>query len=137
MVNTDISLGDDYPSGWRKANYSGVFSVEWILTMMFKFVHLLVFPPREQRIRMCVVWPEVYQKSLTTAFYDSTIPSSSINSPYVAGLSITYGSPRQHIWTYATESYDHLNQYNSETNFICPCANGVVRVDHLTLLMQG
>ena len=53
MVNTDISLGDDYPSGWRKANYSGVFSVEWILTMMFKFVHLLVFPPRNN-VSECV-----------------------------------------------------------------------------------
>ena len=24
MVNTDISTGDDYPSGWGKANYSSV-----------------------------------------------------------------------------------------------------------------
>ena len=23
MVNINISAGDDYPSGWRKANYSG------------------------------------------------------------------------------------------------------------------
>ena len=65
-----------------------------------------------------------YQKSIRTAFYDSTFPSSSIESPYVAGVSVTYGSPRQHIWTYATVRYHHLTQNDSEINFICPCANG-------------
>ena len=39
-----------------------------------------------------------YQKGITTAFYYSTFPSSSIESPYVVGLSITYGNPRQHIY---------------------------------------
>ena len=28
------------------------------------------------------------------------------------------------MWTYATGRYDHLTQNNSETSFICPCANG-------------
>ena len=33
-----------------------LLSVEWTLvTMIFKFVHLLLFPPMEQVIRMCVV----------------------------------------------------------------------------------
>ena len=49
--------------------------------MMFKFVYLLVFPPMEQVIRMCVV-TSGYQKGITTVFYDSTFPSSSIESPY-------------------------------------------------------
>lgn len=40
--------------------------------------------------------------------------SLTIDSYYVNGLSITYGSPRQHIWTYANGDYD--NGGNS-----CPC----------------
>ena len=60
-INTKISAGDDCPSRWRKANYYGViFCIEWTLViMMFKFVHLLVFPSMEQVIRMCEIYPEV------------------------------------------------------------------------------
>ena len=39
-------------------------------------------------------------------------------------LLITYGALCQHTWTHATRRYDHLTQYDSETNFICPYANG-------------
>ena len=40
----------------------------------------------------------------------------SINPPYVEGVSITHGSPRAHIWTYAADI--------SETGIQCPCDNG-------------
>ena len=40
----------------------------------------------------------------------------SINSPYVEGVSITYGNPRAHIWTYAAAL--------SEISNSCPCDNG-------------
>ena len=42
-----------------------------------------------------------------------------INSYYVDGMSITYGSPRKHIWTYAVGLSDDHN-YNGVYN--CPCA---------------
>ena len=42
-----------------------------------------------------------------------------INSYYVDGMSITYGSPRKHIWTYAVGLSDDHN-YNG--NYNCPCA---------------
>ena len=43
--------------------------------------------------------------------------AETIDGVYAAGLSITHGSPRQHIWTFATG--------NSETsNDACPCAGG-------------
>lgn len=50
------------------------------------------------------------------AFFSST---HSIDSPYVDGVSITYGNPRQHIWTFAGTWDD------TQTNptFICPCTN--------------
>ena len=43
----------------------------------------------------------------------------SINSPYVDGISITHGSPRQHIWTLMGGLRD-----NFTTAYECPCNSG-------------
>ena len=42
---------------------------------------------------------------------------NSINAPYVDGISITRGSPRQHVWTYT--AYWHEGRTTSR--YICPC----------------
>ena len=58
---------------------------------------------------------KAYQKGLTDAFQSKT---QSIDGHYVEGISITLGSPRKHVWTYAaglSDDYDY-KQYN------CPCA---------------
>ncbi len=57
-----------------------------------------------------------YQYYNTDAFQPST---NDINSHYVDGVSITYGNPRRHIWTYASGLSDNLN-YKNVPN--CPCA---------------
>ena len=58
-----------------------------------------------------------YQFATPDAFNIST---SDIDSYYVDGVSITYGSnPRQHIWTYAGGSAETLL-----STFGCPCNNG-------------
>ena len=45
-----------------------------------------------------------------------------IDDPYVDGLSITYGFPRQHIWTYAAAVREGpINGANIDSN--CPCAS--------------
>ena len=54
-----------------------------------------------------------YQKRIPDAF---KVSLQSINDPYVDGISITLGSPRQHVWTYAATGSDGLNSGN------CPCA---------------
>ena len=100
-----------------------LLSVEWTLVTMIFVCSSATFSTNGTSYQNVCGMARGYQKGITPAFYDSTSPLSSINSPYVAGLSITYGNPRQHIWTYATGRYDHLNQHSSETNFICPCAN--------------
>ena len=56
-----------------------------------------------------------YQKGSPDGFQ----PPDDINSYYVDGMSITYGSPRKHIWTYAVGISDDHN-YNG--NYNCPCA---------------
>ena len=67
-----------------------------------------------------------YQYGVPLAFYQYDMsPSLTINNNYVAGISITRGTPRQHIWTLAAE----LSERNEppDSNFpklICPCTAG-------------
>ena len=42
----------------------------------------------------------------------------SINDAYVEGVSITHGSPRSHIWTYAADTSE------TSSSIYCPCDNG-------------
>ena len=55
-----------------------------------------------------------YQKGTTEGFDAS---SANINDAYLHGISITHGSPRQHIWSYvAGKAEDAITRYR------CPCA---------------
>ena len=45
--------------------------------------------------------------------------SATINNRYVDGVSLTYGNPRQHIWTFANA----LDEYPWLYNHKCPCTN--------------
>ena len=60
-----------------------------------------------------------YQIGTTNAFfaygYDSTV---TLDSYYVDGVSITHGSPRQHIWTFVA-ARDEI----SSDSHVCPCTN--------------
>ena len=42
-----------------------------------------------------------------------------IDGAYVDGLSLTYGNPRQHIWTFANVLDEYPHYFNSK----CPCTN--------------
>ena len=48
----------------------------------------------------------------------TSLTSRSLDGVYVDGISITYGNPRKHVWTYAVGSSDDYNY--TQTN--CPCA---------------
>ena len=56
-----------------------------------------------------------YQIGATNAFLRS--PQSSIDSYYVDGVSLTHGSPRQHIWTFAAARSEDDTHLVSN----CPC----------------
>ena len=59
-----------------------------------------------------------YGKATPDAFHTLDAGGRSIDSNYVDGISITYGTPRKHIWTLAVGlSKDH--QYKP---YNCPCA---------------
>ena len=60
-----------------------------------------------------------YQYYAPHAFYDyHNNGQTTLDSAYVSGLSVTYGSPRSHIWTFAAGS---SKDYNFSSNN-CPCA---------------
>jgi len=69
-------------------------------------------------------YPYVFAHNRTTGnipsgYYRSHVYSKTVNGVYVDGVSITLGSPRKHIWTYAAGvSDDHGYRY-----FNCPCAS--------------
>ena len=62
-----------------------------------------------------------YQKGETDAFHAYRhIGQTTIDGYYGDGLLITYGNPRQHIWTYVVGFYDD----RTHTTANCPCAIG-------------
>ena len=61
-----------------------------------------------------------YHYYSTDAFKQVGADITDINSHYVDGVSITYGNPRRHIWTYASGFSDDTSYGNGVYN--CPCA---------------
>ena len=59
-----------------------------------------------------------YQDGATDAFeaYDDGLVTT-IDGAYVSGVSLTHGSPRQHIWTFAAG----FSEYHPNRNDVCPC----------------
>ena len=56
-----------------------------------------------------------YGISTNDAFYRPT--AVDINSAYLDGISITYGNPLKHLWSYATSAF------TSNAPYTCPCIN--------------
>ena len=61
-----------------------------------------------------------YQQKSPDAFYPYIHGGqTTIDSYYVDGISLTHGSPRNHVWTFAAA----LHEYNSHRDSVCPCTN--------------
>ena len=58
-----------------------------------------------------------YQLGSTDSFGGAGL---SIDSYYLEGVSVTYGSPRQHIWSFA----NGLDEVLSVPQYTCPCVTG-------------
>ena len=52
---------------------------------------------------------------------DGITSQFTIDQPYVDGISITHGNPRNHIWSYAAGASEH-NRHCPHIN--CPCSGG-------------
>ena len=51
---------------------------------------------------------------------DGFFPSETIDQPYADGISVTYGTPRNHVWTFAATVSEGGA---SHTPNLCPCAS--------------
>ncbi|XP_065914398.1 uncharacterized protein [Dysidea avara] len=110
ITDMNITNGDECPHGWKKitspvaacrasSDDDGCYSAQFS-------THQVPY----SRVCGMVIG---YQKGSTDAFQPS---SNSIDDPYVDGVSITYGTPRKHIWTYA------LGYNEAGGIYSCPCA---------------
>ena len=117
MKIADVSNGGSCPNGWSRitspvaactapSNNAGCYSA-----------HFTTYNIPYSRVCGMAVG---YQKGSTDAFASFRYSSRSINGPYVDGVSITYGSPRKHIWTYAIGISDKHDSSPDLPN--CPCS---------------
>ena len=60
---------------------------------------------------------QYYSPDAVNTYYGSN--HNNLNGDYVDGISITRGSPRQHIWTLMAGNYENNDVYGS---YNCPCA---------------
>jgi len=119
IVNIDISAGDECPSGWRKFTDGGV-SFCRVVSDGFYSCSSTKFSTNGKSYKRVCGRARGYHKGYVLGFAAYTNRDQGIDGYYTDGLSITYGNPRQHIWTYATGAYDSRSsfQYN------CPCRGG-------------
>ena len=65
-----------------------------------------------------------YQYASPDAVSNGRSNHNNLNGDYVDGVSITHGSPRQHVWTLIASLYETSTYY---LNAICPCATGATQ----------
>ena len=70
-----------------------------------------------------------YQYGSTDAIQKEGANHDNIDSYYVDGISLTHGSPRQHIWTFIAGL--HENTPNAYANLLCPCATGSTQLPNV------
>ena len=113
IAGVDISAGDDCPTGWNRSSFNGI---NFCRTPNDNGgCYSTFFSASGASYQHVCGRARGYQKGSPDAFSYGT----PLIDRYVDGLSITYGDPRQHIWTYAAGLTD--NQDSSCCN--CPCAS--------------
>ena len=100
------------PYPWREYNANGVRACGRLVTNCYSVNYT---SNGRQYSRVCgrVIG---YQIGSTDVFLNR---QRGIDSDYVDGVSITHGSPRTHIWTYAAGASDNL--VSGDEVFSCPC----------------
>ena len=124
MKIADIRKGDTCPSGWTRynSNYctggpaAGCHSTHFS-TNSTRYDKVCGKAVGYQKGTMDAFFPYAYAHGKVNSYTPAT-SSRSLDGVYVDGISITTGSPRKHVWTYAVGVSD---DYNYPT-FNCPCA---------------
>ena len=110
------------PSGWNLTTYSKRTCGK--VNTLYLTCDSVFFPVSGGNYTSVCGSIRAYQYGQVDAFqayHDGFV--SSINGAYVAGVSLTHGSPRQHIWTFAAaRSETHTNDEG------CPCNGARVTI---------
>ncbi|XP_065884686.1 uncharacterized protein [Dysidea avara] len=124
IVNINISAGDACPNGWREETNSGV-SFCRLDSDTGSTCSSAYFSTNGTSYQRVCGRAKGFQKGETLAFHGDSFTGASsqtsIDGYYADGLLLTYGSPRQHIWTYAAGSFDNRTDGDFRT-YNCPCA---------------
>ena len=117
MVYLDMT--DPYtncPSGWQLTGHSKT-TCGGVSTDSGRSCDSVFFPVSGGAYTSVCGRIKGYQNRRTGAFQDyHNGHATTIDEPYVSGVSLTHGSPRQHIWTFAASAT------SSHTNIeACPC----------------
>ena len=116
IAKIDISAGNDCPTGWIKAEQSG-YSFCRVVSNDSNVCSSVYFSTHGMTYQRVCGRARGYQKGHSIGFRGITT-TSTIDSSYLSGLSITYDSnPRQHIWTYVT-GFSEIYHFP----YNCPCA---------------
>ena len=121
IAHFDISAGDPCPSGWRRDTTSTVSYCRVINDTGHNVCSSTSFSTSGESYQKVCGKARGYQQGWVHSFlsyhHDSQVVD--INDAYLDGLSITYGHPHQHIWSYVAGRFDN---HTSIAN--CPCAIG-------------
>jgi len=108
IASFNITAGDNCPSPWVKNTYNGV---SYCIASTNAGCYSVSYSTNGASYQRVCGRARAYQKGSPDGFLDN----NNIDSNYFDGLSITHGSPRQHIWTYAVGL-----TYSAR----CPCSGG-------------
>ena len=112
VVDVDMNRDDTCPGTWHK-----IFSPRRLCLGYIAGCASAQFDVKGVNYEHICGQAKGYQKGNMNAFASQ---SPSVDSVYVDGISITVGSPRKHVWTYAVGRSDGYDYSTSKIN--CPCA---------------
>ena len=118
IASFNITAGDDCPSPWVKSSHNNVSFC--IPASTAAGCYSVNYSTNGMSYQKVCGRASGYQKGSPDGFASYTDVFD-----YFEGLSITHGSPRQHIWTYAVGLTDSGNYPNVQYN--CPCTSPTYR----------
>jgi len=116
IININTSAGGDCPSGWLRDIYSGISFCCLVSDNTFTCsgANFSINGTSYQRV---FGRARGYQKGVLHTVYGYHIHGNNIDHVYADGLLITYGHPRNHIWSYVNGHYDN----RAYSFYNCPC----------------
>ena len=112
------------PQGLRLTDYTSLYSIRLCgQAHTGSNCSSVTFPVDGAQYSQVCGRATAYRWGNNVAFYAFHSEQQTIDGPYVDGLSLTHGSPRTHIWTFASGLFSGTSE-NSHPNFRCPCDPG-------------